>query len=313
MDALTGEQLFIDEFVHDTDVSPAAVAGEEILIASGGQILSFSLATHTLSDSGYVPSMQGVEESFFEVIYDSVAILDSGDIIAVMKSDGWAGPQLHWARYADAPEPVWRTDFDNMFGTIEAATPTTLLADEGPFYVISGMFYAYSGFGGLWMPAPGSQRFDSATGEWIDSVFGEFESNEAYAHAFGCMSFIEDDILATVTSLFPSPAGVGNPEPPYLGLLQRWSPQGDLLSTQVLAGGGCDFDLHPDIGNYLTVVFRDENADIYSQVHRLEPDGSTVQVVEDTLRPFADLAVNADHSLAILQHAPATICRIELD
>ncbi|MGH1340142.1 MAG: hypothetical protein ACRBN8_01220 [Nannocystales bacterium] len=315
VDAVTGVEVF--NHTSSLDVPPRAgtVAGGRLFIPVGDQILAFDLTTHALSDSGYVHSPAGVSEPLSQVVYRALTTLDSGDIIAVMQSSGeFGGSQLNWARYGDAPQPLWRHDVDNQYGATEAAWTNTLIADEGPFHIISGMYQAFGGFDGPYMPYPWGRRFDSTTGEPLDGLFGEFESSgENYAHIFSCMGFVEDNVLATITSLTPSVYALEYPDPPYLGILDLWSPEGDRLSTQQLPGGFCSFGRHPDVGSFIRVTsLSDDDANV-SNVLRLHADGSTVQVVEDTIRRLGNVVVSPDSSIALLQWDPASICRVEVD
>lgn len=241
--------------------------------------------------------------------------MSSGDIIAVIESQGFiGGSQLHWARFADGPEPVWRVDVDNQFGASEASHPTFLMAHEGAFQGISGMRYAYNGFGGgAWMPSPGARRFDLSTGEVFDYFFSEFESNINYAHVFSCMAPLTDDVLVTVVARWVHPGSIDTTPPSPPAFLQLWSHEGDLLSTQDLPGGGCRVGQLPGVGNFLALGYFDEQDDYFSYVVRIEPDGATTQVVDDTHRFFRGLVVGEDNSLAILQHASASVCRVELE
>jgi hypothetical protein len=313
IDAVTAEQLSYDEFFHDTEVTSSAVSGDEIFIASGPQILVFDLQTHTLSDSGYVPTITGAKEYIYNHIFNRVAALDSGDIIAVSESDGFAYPQLHWARFSDGPEPVWRVDVNNQFGASEASTPRKLMTHEGAFQGINAMSYAYNGFSGNgWMPSPGSRRFDLSTGEVLDSVFSDFESNVNYAHVFSCMAPLTDDVLVTVVWRFLHPGSIDPTPPSPPAFLQLWSPDGTLLSTQDLYAGGCRVGQHADVGTFLTLGNFNEFDEYFSHVLRVDPDGATTEVVENTHRSFGGVVVGADHSLAILQREPASVCRLEL-
>ncbi len=314
LDAATAEQLSVDDFFHDVEVNSTTVSGNELFIASGSQILVYDLQAQTLSDSGYVPTISGADEYIYDPIYDGVTALSSGDIIAVIESQGFIGSQLHWARFAEGPEPVWRVDVDNQFGATEASYPTLLMAHEGAFQGISGMRYAYNGFGGgAWMPAPGARRFDLSTGEVFDYFFSAFESNINYAHIFSCMAPLTDDVLVTVVARFVHPGSIDGSPPSPPAFLQLWSPEGDLLSTQDLPGVSCRVGQHPGVGSFLALGYSDEQEDHVSSVVRIEPDGATTQVVEDTHRFFHGLVVGEDDSLAILQHAPASVCRVELE